>query len=89
MLLALRDYIQRYQVVSAEQLTREFHIAAEALEPMLGLWIKKGNIRATDDKKSCGTKCQSCQPRPRTVYYEWVKQHLAEKTQNTRALVSG
>ncbi|HVT62316.1 MAG TPA: FeoC-like transcriptional regulator [Legionellaceae bacterium] len=68
MLLALRDYIKRYQMVSTEQLVREFHMAAEALEPMLEIWIQKGKIQLCTDKKRCGTSCQSCQPQ---VYYEW------------------
>ena len=41
MLIALRDYIKHYKLVSSEQLTREFKIAMEALEPILDIWITK------------------------------------------------
>lgn len=71
MLLALRDFIQRHQVVSAEQLTREFRIAFEALEPMLGIWINKGLIKPTNNDKNCGSGCQSCKPRRQLNYYVW------------------
>ncbi len=70
MLLALRDFIKRHQVVSTEQLGREFRIALDALEPILAIWIHKGSIRQAQDKKGCGTSCRSCRVQP-IVYYEW------------------
>lgn len=69
MLLALRDYIYHHKVVSLEQLTREFHIAPEALMPILDIWIQKAAIRRVADKEGCGTSCKSCQPK-NVAYYE-------------------
>jgi len=69
-LLALRDFIQHHQVVSLEQLTREFRIAPEALVPILSIWMNKSVIRRAIDKEGCGTTCQSCRPKQLT-YYEW------------------
>lgn len=71
MLLAIRNYMQHHRVASTEQLSREFQIAAEALEPIMAIWINKALIRKLNQKESCGTSCRSCQPKP-IVYYEWL-----------------
>ncbi|MCR9192635.1 MAG: FeoC-like transcriptional regulator [Gammaproteobacteria bacterium] len=72
MLLALRDFIQAQQRVSMEQLSREFRVAEEALEPMVALWIKKGRVRQSNHADDCAIACRGCQPR-RLVYYEWLQ----------------
>jgi len=71
-LLALRDFIQDQQRVSIEQLSREFRVAEEALEPMVALWIKKGYVRRSNSADDCTLACRTCQPR-RLVYYEWLQ----------------
>lgn len=72
MLLALREFVQRHHVVSAEQLAREFKIAVEALEPMLNIWINKGLLKKTNKGDNCGSGCNSCKPKARQLnYYEW------------------
>jgi hypothetical protein len=68
--LAIRDYIQKQGIVSIAQLSREFHIAIEALGPMLELWVNKGFVRKTDPKDSCGSACRGCSPQ-NIQYYEW------------------
>ena len=60
MLLQLRNYIHREGVVSVQQLTREFHVDEQALQPMLDLWVKKGAIRPHQDKKVCQSACSRC-----------------------------
>ena len=45
MLLQIRDFIQREQVASTQQLAREFHIDEKALQPMLDIWVNKGVIK--------------------------------------------
>ena len=72
MLLAIRDFIQAQGTVSNEQLSREFRIATEALQPMLAFCVAKGLIRLLNPRKSCGSACQSC-PSLRIDYYESVK----------------
>ena len=71
MLLELRNYIQRHHIVSNEQLSREFRIAAEALAPMLDIWINKGLIRKANPKENCGSSCKSCHT-TRIDYYELI-----------------
>jgi hypothetical protein len=61
MLLQIRDYICREQVVSTQQLTREFRLDLSALQPMLDLWVSKGAIRKChQEKKSCQSACFKC-----------------------------
>ena len=69
MLLQIRDYILREQVVSTQQLTREFHIDLPALQPMLDLWVKKGTIKKCQEKANCQSSCFKCRVQT-TEYYQ-------------------
>ena len=60
MLLQIRDYIRRAGIVSTQQLTREFHLEIQALQPMLDLWINKGVIRKCQEKTNCQSACFKC-----------------------------
>lgn len=60
MLLQLRDYIRRERLVSMQQLMREFHMDASALEPMLERWIQKGAILPHQHQKACQSACSRC-----------------------------
>ncbi len=71
MLLQLRDYIKRGQVVSIEQLTREFHIDKQALQPMLDIWVAKGAIQPCQGRVACGSGCVSCNINT-PVFYQWL-----------------
>ena len=60
MLLQIRDYIQREQVVSTQQLSREFHVDEQALQPMLDIWVQRGMIRQCEEKAACKSSCFRC-----------------------------
>lgn len=60
MLLQIRDYIQREQVVSTQQLAREFHVEEQALQPMLDIWVRRGVIRQCQQKTACQSSCFRC-----------------------------
>ena len=60
MLLQIRDYIQREQVASTQQLAREFRIDEQALQPMLDIWVKKGVIEQCQEKAGCQSTCSRC-----------------------------
>jgi len=70
MLLNIRDFIQREHVVSTQQLTREFHIDEEALQPMLNLWVNKGVIRQCQKQTTCKSSCLGCNTSA-PVFYEF------------------
>ena len=69
MLLLIRDYIHREQVVSTQQLAREFHIDEEALQPMLDIWVKKGVIKPCQETTGCQSTCSGCKTKA-PVFYE-------------------
>ena len=56
MLFKIRDFIQREHVVSTQQLSREFHLDEQALQPMLDIWVRKGVIKPC--QKPVGMDCQ-------------------------------
>lgn len=70
MLSIIRNFIQVQRVVSMEQLSREFSIAVEALEPILEFWVNRGVIRKANQQKDCGSGCRTCHSKQIT-YYEW------------------
>lgn len=69
MLLQIRDYIQRQQVASTQQLAREFDIDEQALQPMLEMWVSKGVIKPCQEKTGCQSACVKCKPKS-LVYYQ-------------------
>ena len=71
MLLQLRDFIYREQVVSLQRLSRVFHIDEQALQPMLDVWIQKGIIRQGDEKKACQSACFRCRTHA-PVFYQFI-----------------
>ena len=71
MLLQIRDYIRQAGVVSSQQLTREFSIDEQALQPILDICLRKGLIRRCQpESASCQTRCFRCGQNP-PVYYEF------------------
>lgn len=60
MLLQIRDYIHREGVVSTQQLSREFRLDLPALQPMLELWVRKGEIGKCQEKANCQSTCFKC-----------------------------
>ena len=71
MLLQIRDYIQQKQVVSTQQLAREFRLDEQALQPMLKVWISKGVIRPCEEKSTCQSSCFRCTIKT-PVFYQYI-----------------
>ncbi len=76
MLLQIRNYIHQEQVVSTQQLIREFHLDLSALQPMLDIWLEKGFIKKYTQNFSvnCKSTCLKCRNIP--DYYQYVKNKL-------------
>ncbi len=70
MLLQLREFIATKHWVSLAELARAFHVAPEALEPMLACWVTRGVI-ARHGAGGCAQRCAGCAP-SRPVYYQYV-----------------
>lgn len=71
MLLQIRNYICREGTVSTQQLTREFRLDFQALQPMLELWVKKGVIRKCQEKTNCQSTCFKCHTHS-PEYYQYL-----------------
>lgn len=69
MLLQIRDYVRREQVVSNQQLAREFQVDISALQPMLDVWVHKGVISTCEQESACKSRCFKCRVPP--VYYRY------------------
>jgi hypothetical protein len=69
MLSNIREFIQQNQMVTQEQLAREFQISYSALEPILDLLILRQEIRKIEGEL-CGKRCGDCEA---PIYYEWQK----------------
>lgn len=77
MLLQIRDYIHREQVVSTQQLAREFHIEEQALQPMLDIWVRHGVIRPCHEKTTCQSSCFRCSSTAPS-FYQFIPPHSRE-----------
>ena len=71
MLLQIREFIRTQQVVSTQQLSREFHIDEQALQPMLAIWLHRGVIRACEEKVACKSSCSKCSSNA-PIFYQYV-----------------
>jgi hypothetical protein len=78
MLLQIREYISREQVVSTQQLVREFCLELPALQPMLDLWVKKGAIEKYQDQGHCQSSCFKCREKP-PEYYRYLDKTACKK----------
>jgi len=72
MLLQLREFIQREQRVSTQQLAREFHLDEQALQPMLDIWVHKGVIEKCHEAAACQSSCFRCKTNV-PVFYQFVR----------------
>jgi hypothetical protein len=68
MLLQIREFIQRAQVVSTQQLAREFSMDEDALQAILEIWVKKKVIELCPQNITCQSSCMRCKPRA-PMYY--------------------
>ena len=70
MIQRIHQYIVNHGRVSNQQLMRTFLLDASALEPILGLCLKRGKIKKCfKPTKGCQSKCIRCVPQT-LEYYE-------------------
>ena len=68
----LRAYLKKQKRVALKDMEMRFHIDADALSGMLGLWINKGYVRKLPTGTACSSGCCQCDP-ALTELYEWVE----------------
>ena len=72
MLLAIREFIEKNEIVSNQQLAREFSLELSALTPMIDFWIRKGVVNTIEKEKACQIKCWNCHEE-QIVYYQYLQ----------------
>lgn len=65
----LGDYLAAHQRVSRRELARRFHTSEDAVEAMLGVWMRKGRV-AKRETRLCGG---SCCGQNEEVMFEWCE----------------
>ncbi|ASQ91002.1 hypothetical protein CHL67_08795 [Prosthecochloris sp. GSB1] len=72
-LLELKEYLCRNESVSLGDLSLHFRVSSEVLEPMLELWMRKGNVRRRTHTGCCEGKRAGCScGGGGHVLYEWI-----------------
>ena len=68
----LADCLQQQQRMTGRELARQFQTSEDAIDAMVGIWMKKGRI-----KKVSATGCSgSCCGQRSEIYYEWQSDGL-------------
>lgn len=69
--MILRDIatmMQEKQRITGRELARHFQTSEDAIDAMLGVWMRKGRVR-----KVCAAGCSgSCCGQRTETYYEWL-----------------
>ena len=65
----LGDYLATQKRVSRQELARHFHTSEDAVEAMLGVWMRKGRV-AKRESRICGG---SCCGKSQEVMFEWCE----------------
>ena len=65
----LGDYLAAQQRGSRGELARHFHTSEEAVEAMLGVWMRKGRVTKRETRM-CGG---SCCGKSEEVMFEWCE----------------
>ena len=70
-LIAVKQYLkERGGVVPLKDVALRFGRDADAVRPLLEVWVGKGKVRHTQ-AEACGKGCCKCNPEDLEVY-EWV-----------------
>lgn len=65
----LGEYLATQQKASRRELARHFHTSEDAVEAMLGVWMRKGLV-AKRETQVCGG---SCCGKSQEVMFEWCE----------------
>ena len=65
----LGDYLAAQQKVSRRDLARHFHTSEDAVEAMLGVWMRKGRVTKRETRVCGGCCCGKSEE----VMFEWCE----------------
>lgn len=66
----IADVMQQRQKVTGRELARHFHTSEDAIDAMLGVWMKKGRVRKVTAAGCAG----SCCGQRSECFYEWLSE---------------
>lgn len=70
-LIAIKQYLkERGGIVPLKDVALHFRRDADAVRPLLEMWVNKGKVRLTR-AEACGKGCCKCDPEHLELY-EWV-----------------
>lgn len=72
MLAEIKTFLKTNGPRSLPQLANQFNMQANALQPMLTLLVRKGQLRLCQKTPRCGTQCNQCSLM-QTQIYEWIE----------------
>ena len=68
----IADCLQQQQRMTGRELARQFQTSEDAIDAMIGVWMRKGRVR----KVSAGGCSGSCCGQHSEIYYEWQPEGL-------------
>jgi putative ferrous iron transport protein C len=66
----VKRYLQDRGQATLMDIALHFGTQADALRPMLTVWMRKGKVERLRAEARCGTSCQRCDPAA-TEIYRW------------------
>ena len=68
----IADCLQQQQRMTGRELARQFQTSEDAIDAMIGVWMRKGRVR----RVSAGGCSGSCCGQRSEMYYEWQPEGL-------------
>lgn len=72
MLIEVKHYIQKYEMVTEQEVAQHFNLPLTLAHSLLSFWLDKGLIEAITSDQACGT-CHGCNNNEQ-IRYRWIKQ---------------
>lgn len=71
MLSTIKDFLRQRRRATLAEVAAHVHAETSAVQGMLELWIRKGQVRKSMATASCGGSCTKCEASSVEIY-EWL-----------------
>ncbi len=72
MLSTIKHFLQQRRRATLAEVAAHVHAEASAVQGMLELWVRKGQVRKSMATASCGGSCTQCEAASVEIY-EWLE----------------
>ncbi|MBP6344951.1 FeoC-like transcriptional regulator [Neisseriaceae bacterium CLB008] len=69
MLFAIKAHIGQHPNISLNELAHYFDVSPSAMQAMVGQWMRKGHVIATEAQSGCRSSCGGCTQACANIYY--------------------